>query len=41
MQARIMEQNLINKYGMIKNGGSLYNKINSISPKYWDKYGIK
>ena len=24
-----------------QNGGSLYNKINSISPKYWDKYGIK
>ena len=39
--ARIMEQNLINKYGMIRNGGKLYNKINSISPKYWNKYGIE
>lgn len=40
-QARIMEQNLINKYGIIRNGGKLYNKINSISPKYWNKYGIE
>ena len=39
--ARIMEQNLINKYGLGKNGGQLYNKINSISPKYWNQYGIK
>lgn len=36
-----MEQNLINKYGLGKNGGQLYNKINSISPKYWNRYGIK
>lgn len=41
MDARIMEQNLINKYGLGKNGGQLYNKINSISPKYWNQYGIK
>jgi hypothetical protein len=40
-QARIMEQRLINKYGMMKNGGSLYNKINSIAPRYWKGYGIK
>ena len=40
-EARRMEQQLINKYGFGKNGGQLYNKINSISPKYWDKYGIK
>lgn len=41
IDARIMEQNLINKYGLGKNGGQLYNKINSISPKYWNQYGIK
>ena len=41
IQARIIEQQLINRYGLMKNGGQLYNKINSISPKYWDKYGIK
>ncbi len=40
-QVRIMEQNLINQYGMQKNGGSLYNQRNSIAPKYWEKYGIK
>ncbi|MCQ2094784.1 MAG: hypothetical protein MJY81_07315 [Bacteroidaceae bacterium] len=40
-QARIMEQALINKYGMQKNDGALLNKINSISPKKWEKYGIK
>ncbi len=30
MQARRMEQSIINKYGLRKNGGQLYNKINSI-----------
>lgn len=35
--ARIMEQNLINQYGL----PNLYNQINSISPKYWSIYGIK
>jgi RHS repeat-associated protein len=40
-QARIWEQTLINKYGLGKNGGQLLNKINSISPKKWWKYGIK
>ncbi len=39
--ARIWEQNLINKYGLQKDGGTLYNKINSISPKYWKQYNIK
>lgn len=34
--ARIYEQMLINKYGL----ANLYNKINSISPKYWPIYGI-
>jgi hypothetical protein len=41
IDARIMEQSLINQYGLGKNGGSLYNNINSISPRYWYKYGIK
>ena len=40
IQSRIIEQNLINTYGLGKNGGVLYNKINSLSPKYWNKYGI-
>ncbi len=40
-EARVMEQNLINQYGMQKNGGSLYNQRNSIAPKFWGKYGIK
>lgn len=39
--SRILEQQLINKYGMQKNGGQLFNKINSISPKHWEKFGIK
>jgi len=41
IEARIWEQQLINSYGLQKNGGLLLNKINSISPKYWPKYGIK
>ncbi|TGX79998.1 GIY-YIG nuclease family protein [Palleniella muris] len=40
IQARIIEQRLINIYGLGKNGGQLYNKINSISPDNWYKYGI-
>lgn len=36
-----MEQLIINKYGLQKNGGQLYNKINSISPSNWHQYGIK
>ena len=39
IQARIIEQNLINAYGFGKHG-YLFNKINSISPRYWDKWGI-
>ena len=35
--ARIWEQNLINQYGL----ENLYNKINSISPSYWNLYNIK
>ncbi|WP_297598302.1 GIY-YIG nuclease family protein, partial [Parabacteroides sp.] len=41
LDARIMEQNLINKFGLQKDGGQLYNKINSISPRYWEQYKIK
>lgn len=36
IDARIIEQKLINTYQL----ENLYNKINSISPKYWTKYGI-
>ncbi len=38
--ARVMEQGLINEYGMVKNGGVLLNKINSIAPKNWWTYGV-
>jgi hypothetical protein len=37
---RQREQTLINQYGLGKNGGQLSNKINSIAPKYWQRYGI-
>ena len=40
-EARIIEQISINTFKMQKNRGQLYNKINSISPKYWEKQGIK
>ena len=36
-EARIIEQTWINSYGL----ENLYNKINSISPKYWNQYNIK
>lgn len=39
-EARILEQTLINQHGMQKEGGQLLNKINSISPKYWEANGI-
>lgn len=39
--ARVWEQNLINQYGLQRNGGFLLNKINSISPKNWWLFGIK
>ncbi len=40
-QARIIEQKLINAYGMKQFGGVLYNKVNSIRPgKLWSDYGI-
>jgi len=37
--ARALEQRLINQYGGPK-GGQLYNKINSIAPKYWPQFGL-
>ena len=40
IQARIIEQQLINTYGLGSNGGLLFNKINSISPRYWNNWGI-
>jgi RHS repeat-associated core domain len=40
-QARVLEQNLINQYGLQKNGGLLFNKVNSISPNKWWLFGIK
>jgi hypothetical protein len=39
--ARVLEQTLINQYGLQKNGGLLLNSINSISPKYWQQHLIK
>ena len=35
-EARVMEQLFINKYGL----ENLYNKINSIAPKFWSSYNI-
>jgi hypothetical protein len=35
--AHIWEQNLINQYGL----NNLYNKINSIEPRYWPQYNIQ
>ncbi|TGD56530.1 DUF6443 domain-containing protein [Flavobacterium humi] len=39
-QARVLEQTLINQYGLEKNGGQLINKINSIAPRKWGAYGL-
>lgn len=41
MNARIMEQLEINRFGLQKNGGQLFNLRNEISPKYLGKFGIK
>jgi RHS repeat-associated protein len=40
IEARVLEQTLINQYGMIKNGGQLLNKMNSIAPKFWPGLGL-
>lgn len=39
-EARLMEQRIINQYGLQKNGGTLLNKINSIAPRKWANYGL-
>lgn len=40
IEARIWEQNKINNYGFLKNGGTLFNLRNEISPKYWPQFHI-
>lgn len=39
-QARLLEQTLINFYGLEKNGGQLLNKINSISAQKWSNLSL-
>jgi RHS repeat-associated protein len=39
--ARVAEQRLINYYGLQRNGGVLLNRINSIAPSKWSRYGIE
>ena len=39
--ARVIEQNLINIHGFEKNGGALYNRINSIAENLWPIFGVK
>ena len=41
IQARIWEQTNIIKYGLMKNGGLLYNLRNEIAPSKWLQFGIK
>lgn len=41
IQARIIEQKIINAYGRKNYGGQLYNEANSLSKLFWKKYGIK
>ena len=41
INARIWEQTEINQFGLQKNGGQLFNKINSIAPKNRNKFNIK
>jgi len=40
-EARVIEQTIINQFGMQKNGGQLLNKINSIAPSKWELHGIQ
>ena len=40
-QARILEQQYINLYGLEKNGGRLLNQINSIAPSRWNSFNIR
>ncbi|MDC8098668.1 DUF6443 domain-containing protein [Chryseobacterium rhizosphaerae] len=37
-EARVIEQNFINQYGLQRNGGVLLNKINSIAPNNWKNF---
>ncbi|MDC8098670.1 hypothetical protein [Chryseobacterium rhizosphaerae] len=37
-EARVIEQNFINQYGLQRNGGALLNKINSIAPNNWKNF---
>jgi RHS repeat-associated protein len=39
-QARILEQNFINRHGLWGNGGSLLNLRNSIAPQNWERFGV-
>jgi len=41
MEARLLEQTLINQHGMEKNEGALLHKVNSISSKNWAELEIK
>lgn len=43
LRARIWEQKMIMKYGMMRYStkGQLFNLRNEIAPKYWKKFGIK
>jgi hypothetical protein len=40
LEARVWEQTQINFHGLLRNGGTLINKINSIAEKYWQGLGI-
>lgn len=40
LSARIIEQTFINQFGLMKNGGQLLNKMNSISPAFWPLFGL-
>lgn len=40
-EARIWEQNQINEFKLMKDGGQLYNKRNEIRRWLWDFYGVK
>jgi RHS repeat-associated protein len=43
LQARTLEQNVMNQFGgkASMQSGKLYNKINSVAPKFWENYGIR
>ena len=41
IRAHALEQKLINYFQLQKNGGVLYNQINSIAPAKWQLYNIK